>query len=128
MIVWALLLISTLIAVELFLRLPLLTNVKGLTGTLGKSLKVMKSRRISDHWKEKAVQVYALRLFRHSIMVFVIILGALLLPFAIIGYLGAQVGQDMSPLLESLEGIGASTLFAIVYFVVRQRIAKRLGA
>ena len=121
MIAWALLLLSTLIAVELFIRLPLAANVKGLTGTMNKSFKVLKSPRISDHWKEKTMQAYSLRLFIHSILILLIIMVALL-PFAVIGYLSALAGHDMAPLVESLKGIAASTVFAIGYFVIRRKI------
>jgi len=120
MILWALILLSTVIAVELFLRLPLIAHVKGLTGTMTKALKVLKSPRISDHWKERTIQAYSLRLFVHSIMVFLILIVALL-PFAVTGYAGALAGHDMMPLLNSLKGIGATTVIAIAYFVLRKR-------
>ena len=124
MILWALLLISTLIAVELFIRLPLIANVKGLTHVMNKAFKVLKSPRISDHWKEKATQAYSLKLFVHSIKVLVLLMVALA-PFAVIGYMGELSGYYMTPLLESPEGVGASTLFAIAYFMIRRRLSAR---
>ena len=127
MVTWALLLISTLIVVELFLRLPLIAHAKELADTLQKSLKVLKSPRISDHWKEKTLQAYSLRLFKHSIVVFLLLVAALS-PFAAIDYLAARSGNAIAPLLESIEGLIVSTLFAIAYFVIRQRVINRLGA
>lgn len=56
------------LAIVAFHRLPLTAVLRRLAITLRKSLSVTTSSRISDHWKERVVPVYALTIFRDSLV------------------------------------------------------------
>jgi len=47
------------LAVELFLRMPVIAHSKMLLKIVAKSSAVVTSSRISDHWKEQVVKAYA---------------------------------------------------------------------
>ncbi len=55
-----------------------LPTVNSLSQLSRRSVRVVSSRNISDHWKEKVVSVYALKLFGFTIKLALFILGLLL--------------------------------------------------
>ena len=54
-----------------------LANLKSLSAVADRSLFVIRSSRISDHWKEKAIPAYALKLFISTIKLALYITGLL---------------------------------------------------
>jgi hypothetical protein len=118
---WFLLVIGTILVVECFLRTPLLDSVKALQGLLGKIMATLKSSAISDHWKEKVLPVYAGRLFSLSIKLFMLVLIALL-PMIAIAVLADWRGIPLISLLSSWIGMVASTGFAVIYIIIRNRV------
>ena len=64
--VFALLLAIT--AVEHFLRVPILREEKKLLAIGQKFIRVLRSRRISDHWKERALICYAQGTMKSTLM------------------------------------------------------------
>ena len=52
---WLFVLIAAVAASEAFLRLPLLPVIRRVTETARKSGRVLTSKRISDHWKERVL-------------------------------------------------------------------------
>ncbi len=59
--------IAVIAGVEALARLPLRRALRGLGVTIRKARWVLRSRRISDHWKEKAVTRYSLLLLGDSL-------------------------------------------------------------
>lgn len=64
-------------ALLLLTRLPFESSLKSLIATVGKSLSVVTSSRISDHWKERAVPAYSLKIFRASLALLAMMAGLL---------------------------------------------------
>jgi hypothetical protein len=110
------------VAVELFIRLPFLKRAAQLTDISRKTTRVIMSSRISDHWKEKALQRYSrdmavcsLALGFFLAIVFVSVTGIAML-------LDILIRPEVSSLnyLMTTEGIFLGTGFALVYAFVRK--------
>ncbi|MCB2129338.1 MAG: hypothetical protein KDE03_09755 [Rhodobacteraceae bacterium] len=82
--VWIFTLVAAALASEALLRLPLMDSVRRVIATSRKSGKVLASKRISDHWKEKVLLNYALTIGKGSILFFILLCAALL-PVALLG-------------------------------------------
>ena len=88
--------------------------------TVGKVSNTIRSSKISDHWKEQVLPVYAVRLFKSSITLFALVCIALG-PMLFVGALAAVAGYDFLAFLREISAIVASTGFAILYVLIRQR-------
>lgn len=99
---WLLLLSAAVTTSEFLLRLPWLAQVSLMRGTARKAMRVLRSSRISDHWKERALPAYAWSMARASVTFFALLCLALLplLAFGLIapGGLSAWVAALMQPL------------------------------
>ncbi len=124
---WALLVLCTLLAVEGFFRLPLGALVAQLQALLQKITHTLGSPKISDHWKEKVLPNYAGQLFMLSIKLFVTVCLAIS-PFLVAAVLCGFAGLAFTSFLASWAAIGASTMLAIVYAVIRKRIGSGSSA
>ncbi|WP_171210016.1 sulfotransferase [Ruegeria sp. HKCCA6948] len=62
--------ICGLVVAELLMRLPLVASVRTITATAGKAVQTVSSKSISDHWKERVLPIYALRMGLTSIKAF----------------------------------------------------------
>ena len=69
----------SIMAVEFFFHVPFMPEVKTLLQTVKKSTKLIKSRRISDHWKEVVLLRYSLDLIKSSLCLSIIFFGILLM-------------------------------------------------
>jgi hypothetical protein len=115
--------VLSVLAVEVFFRLPFARTGAGLFDTLHKVRATITSPRISDHWKEKVLLVYSGRLAKSSLM-----LGALLLVVAVVAIAftlavdyGLGTGGAFETFLMSWIGIGFVTVVSVLYAIVRQR-------
>lgn len=121
--VWLFVFLAGVLASEAFLRLPLLPVIRKVTATAQKSGRVLRSRRISDHWKEKILPSYAWVIGRGSVVFFLILMLALA-PVALLGLVypggmaawGAVLMRPMVILVLCLVSIG--------YIWVRLRVAR----
>lgn len=59
---------GVLIAGWLLIRLPLAGTAQAIIHTSRRAVSVLGSQRISEHWKERAVPAYSLKLFQKSIL------------------------------------------------------------
>ncbi|MEM1411550.1 MAG: sulfotransferase [Pseudomonadota bacterium] len=59
--------LSCVVVVELFVRLPFMAQVEAVTGGALKAVGLVRSPRISDHWKERVLPVYAGRILKASL-------------------------------------------------------------
>ena len=81
---------SVVVFVELFLFLPVINTVRTVEKNAAKSFKLISSRRISEHWKEKALLRYALLILGaslKSVLYLTILILAFALVFCLIGLL-----------------------------------------
>lgn len=86
-----------------------------------KAARVLGAKGVSDHWKEKAVRSYSLRIFFNSIAVLLLILLAFL-PFASAIY----VSPTLLPFMLSLVGSCLLLAIATIYVVLRRRFSGNL--
>lgn len=96
---------------ELFIRLPLVEEIRKLKSTIGKSFKVVSSSRISDHWKEKATQRYSRTILTSTCLLSIYLL-MLPVTFCII------YGLSSLLVFESMEVAIAQLLQIKVQFIV----------
>jgi hypothetical protein len=117
---WVLLVAGTVLAVELFLRLPIVATARRLLGTARKAQRTIRSPRVSDHWKEKVLLAYAGRLFVSSLVVCGLIVLAVL-PFVLLAMAGAWLGIDVAGRMMQATGIAVSVVVASGYIMLRRR-------
>jgi len=110
------------VAVELALRLPLLTPAGRIAATSQKALRMMANGAVSDHWKERAMLAYAGRTFA-AVGLFVLALAALLGALAVIALSIDVIAPGFSAFLVSLPGLGLTLVAATVWMLVRRRAA-----
>ena len=118
---WLLLAAATIAAVELVLRLNVAGAAHRLLVVVKKVLRTLKSDRISDHWKERAMLAYAGRMFVSSLTLLALFVAALS-PVAILAVAAAWLGVPLYALLMDATGIVASLVIACLYLPLRRRL------
>ncbi len=107
------------LSVEFFFRLNFLSNLNLILQTTKKVIYVISQDNISDHWKEKIIPVYALKIIKFSLQISIILLCVISLfiisDVFIIGFLTFTF---------SFIGIIESILFASGYAFLRKEIIK----
>ncbi len=127
MILWVFVVAAGVLASEAFLRLPLIPTIQRVTHTAQKSGKILSSKRISDHWKERVLPRYSLVIGKGSILFFLMLCLALL-PVALLGFvypggIGAWAEELLRPLV-----IVVLCAVSIGYIAIRVRTPKPEGA
>ena len=110
--------------VEVFCRLPILRDVADMVALGTKITKVIRSRHISDHWKERVLVRYAGRLAWYSCKIFLWLLGV---AAAIIGFAWtvdrfSGAADSTIGFLSSATGLAFATGVSIAYYVLRRRV------
>lgn len=122
MVLWLFVVAAGVLASEAFLRLPLIPAIRSVTRTAQKSGKVLSSKRISDHWKERVLPRYSLVIGRGSILFFLLLCLALL-PVALLGLIyPGGAGAWFAALLRPVV-ILVLCVVSIGYIMLRTRIA-----
>lgn len=114
------------LAVEFLLRMPLIAYTSNLIELYKKSLRVVLSRRISDHWKEKVLLKYSVRILKQVIylaLLFIAFFIIIVLPAYIIDYF-ISVSPSAMESLTSMTGIVSMSLASIIYLVLRQKFVR----
>jgi len=114
-----LLLIVCILSVEVFIRLNFLSYLDSILKVTRKVTYVIPQNNISDHWKEKVVPAYALRMMKYSLQILLILLLILSL-FLIADFFF----NDFLALTLSLIGIVESLVFAFGYVFLRKSFIK----
>ena len=118
----ALLAIAT---VELAIRLPLRAGISTILASSGRSAQVIRSPRISDHWKEKALLGYSARIAKASLgLAAISVLLALAVVVLVLALHYSGVSSRGLDILVSPKDLIAMGLLAIVYAVVRSRLGQ----
>ena len=119
----ALLVVSAILASEMFMRLPLMHEVSAILGTARRSAATVRSRRISDHWKEAVLPAYSARMAGHSLYFFVLLCLAVL-PVALAGF-AARGGMAhwLEYLMQPL-AIAIMCASSLLYVLVRTRAVR----
>ena len=117
---WLLAAFSGIGFVEIFLRLPVRAEISKLIGTAGKSARVIRSTRISDHWKEKVLLVYSGQIFQSTVGVtFRIVLA--LGPLVGLTILATFLALPLAEFMLSWQGLLFTTIVALAYAKLRVR-------
>lgn len=116
-------LIATVLSAELVSWLPLKKWLVDLRNVVGKLARVMRSRSISDTWKEKALKAYSATLLTTSaLMCLAIVIAAA--PFALVGIL---LGLDLNSLVQVLSQVSTAAAIAAVgigYLIARGQLKR----
>lgn len=118
---WLALIIGSILVAECFLRLPVMSGFSNMLRTFQSVHRVISSRTISDHWKERILLVYAWRMFKNSLNVFFWLVVAVS-PIVIGGLVLDNTRLSFLDLLASVTGIVASTLTVLFYLPLRKRL------
>ena len=114
-----LLLLVCILSVEVFLRLNFLSLLDSMLKVTKKVTYVISQDKISDHWKEKVVPAYALRIMKYSLQILLILLLILSLFFV-----ADYFFNDFLALTLSFFGIIESIVFAFGYVFLRKSFIK----
>jgi len=119
-VLWLLAAFSGVSFVEIFIRLPVRAELSKLIGTAGKSARVIRSTRISDHWKEQVLLVYSGQIFRSTVGVTLTVVLALG-PSVGLTILAAFLALPLAEFMMSWQGLLFTTIVALVYAKLRVR-------
>ena len=120
---WIFLLLGSICFVEIFIRLHSLSHIHSLGDILNRVRKVIRSSRISDHWKEKVLPRYSLALFKQSLLIFAILVTSFII-FPVLGLVSELLNGQFIALSTSALGITASTCLAVTYAALRSKVSK----
>ena len=112
------------IGVEYVLKTPFIPRAKSLLKVINKSINVIRSRKISDHWKEIVLLRYSRDLVGHTLFLFSILTGLFLLIVlpAILIDRQFQPSPTVIDALSSVQGLIVITVVSGAYVFVRRRI------
>ena len=102
-------------AVEIFIRFKFSSILAFFPAILNQVRRVLSSKQISDHWKEKVIPHYAFLLFRTSLKALILILGVMLI-FSI----PALLLEDFLSLTLSFLGVTESMIIVVIYIKIRK--------
>jgi hypothetical protein len=107
------------LSVEVFIRLNFLSHIDTILKVAKRVTYVIPKNNISDHWKEKVIPIYALRIMKYSLQILLILLFIITL-FLIADYFL----NDFLAFTFSLIGIIESMIFAFGYVYLRRALIK----
>lgn len=122
---WFLTVILCIVLVELLLRLPVAAIVANIGLVSRKAVGTLAAKRVSDHWKEKALLVYSRSLFVSSVKLGAVLLAAGAAIAAFI-YVSDLLGAELFPFLVGWQGLLFSLAVATIYLTVRKRVLPTL--
>jgi nitrate reductase NapE component len=121
--IWVLVVLAAVMASEAMLRLPLIPRIRSVIDVSQKSVRVLGSKRISDHWKERVLPSYSKVMARDSIAFFLFLCMALLpvvaLGLVFPGGVAAWLAALMRPLV-----IGVLCLVSVAYIWLRLKVSR----
>ena len=107
------------LSVEFFIRLNFLSHLDSILKVTKKVTNIIPKNNISDHWKEKVIPVYALRIMKYSLQILLILLLIISLFFIVGFFLNDFLASTLS-----LVGIIESMVFAFGYVYLRKLFIK----
>jgi len=114
-----LLLAVCILSVEIFIKSNFLSILDLFSKLIKKVFHVILSKNISDHWKEKILSAYALRIMGYSLQILITLLSILSL-FITLDYFNNDLGYLIFSLIGLLESLG----FSLGYLFLRKSITK----
>ena len=108
------LVVACVISIESLLRLRFLSYFNSIGRNSNKVFRIIISSRISDHWKEKMVPVYAFILLKNSLLILGILF-LIILVFSVFVVLSSKILS----LILSVAGIAMSIVISFTYLKLR---------
>ena len=118
---WLLVIMGTILAVEVFLHTKIRRNVNAMLDFTKRSASTIKSVQISDHWKEKVIAHYALKIFANSFQLLFSLL-LIIAPVFALHYVGRIFSLDLFTVLTTPVGLLFSIAVATVYIFIRTKL------
>lgn len=109
--------------VEILLRLPLWRRLTEFRATIDKVRRVIRSARISDHWKERVLPRYAVRMLGQSTVVAVCLLAAFV-PALLLALVSRAMGTAFVEFAAGWVGLSFMTVLSTIYAAVRIRLGR----
>lgn len=119
---WVFLIVLCALLVELVLRLPFVSALQALQRTSRRAMAVVTAKRISDHWKEKAMGAYASRTFIASAQIaglLAIVLGVATLLVLAFDWFWA----GFQTFILGWVGLVSSVVAASLYIIIRKKLS-----
>tara|TARA_B100000902_G_C27207875_1_gene862655 strand:+ start:411 stop:767 length:357 start_codon:yes stop_codon:yes gene_type:complete len=113
------LLLVCILSVEVFFRFNFLLLLNSILKVTKKVIYIIPKENISDHWKEKAIPAYALKIMKFSIQIFLILLCIISFLFITDIFL-----SDFLVYTFSFFGVIESIVFASAYVYLRESVIK----
>ena len=113
------LLLVCILCVEVFIRLNFFSLLDSILKVTRKVIYVIPKDNISDHWKEKVITAYALRIMKFSLQILLILFLIMSFFFIVDFFL-----NDFLIFTLSLIGIIESMVFAFGYLYLRRSFLK----
>ena len=107
------------LSVEVFIRLNFLSHLDSILKVIRRVTYVIPKSNISDHWKEKVIPAYALRMMKYSLRILLILLLIISLFF-----ISDYFFNDFLAFTFSWIGIIESMVFAFGYVYLRKLFIK----
>jgi hypothetical protein len=111
-----LLVLVCILSVEVFIRLNFLSHLNSILIVTKKVTYVIQQNSISDHWKEKVIPSYALKIMKYSLKILLILIFIMSLFFIPNFFINNFIAFTLS-----LTGIIESMIFAFGYFFLRKQ-------
>jgi hypothetical protein len=118
--------LSVVAAVEFFIRSGFLKHASSLSSLASKTMAIVQSRKISEHWKERVLPVYAGRMMLRSLLILVLLAALVGVFYAVYWVVLSAIGRS--------DAVAASVVswrvqilvvaFGIAYAWVRQRLVR----
>lgn len=120
----ALVILSTVIAAEIFVRRKTLTKPRRIVAISQRARRILARPEGEGIWKERAVQICAFRLLGAS-LAFLVDLLLVAAPLVAAGIIGMATGYAVFAEFSSALGLFASIAIAALYLYLRNRIVQR---
>lgn len=111
------------LGVELALRLPIARTARGMGRDGREAGRIILSRDISDHWKERMALFYARRMGRQTLLM-AACFALLMLVLVALTLALAQVAPRLAPFLASPTGLAVTLLASLLYVRAKQRLVR----
>ena len=111
------LIVVIILSIEILIRFNLLNRLNLIIILINKASKIIISKNISDHWKEKVIPKYSIKIMKFSLHIFV-----MLISICCIFFIVNIINTGFLSYLFSIQGIIESTLIAFGYLYLRRVI------
>ena len=107
-------LVVCILSVEIFIRSNFTANLGSVLKVTRKVIQILPQNNISDHWKERAIPAYAVKIMQYSLKMLLIILSIVILFIFANLYFEGFIDFSVSP-----RGIAEAVVFAFSYIRLR---------